>query len=589
MKTDLEIKQLAQSVHITPAAEADKRILDAAGAALERVGVPLPTDSLPLWRTLMESKPSKLALAALVLIVLILGGVLFDLSPDGSSTAWAEIVDAMKQQPWIFMYSDNGHNISQWWLCPEEKVTIHDYNGDVTYSDFKTGLTHRYDKESHTVEIRKTIERPDMIAFDDEEALVEIFNRPYQALEDVRKRVELSGSNPSCSRGQYRGFEVQIQRYQSKDTALNKNEDGSWLVLYIDAHSSLLRGYTEWFHSYVGGDPNNLTYTGVEKGENAYDYPDPGPKTIYDVGVPKDAKVIKRYDEQFIQLLPTYKRLKEAGLDRIACVLTSYNMDLPQMVMRAEQHNNPNGPVSQLSEPLGPVAMHFDVYYFDGRLYSKARRFNLKDNISGSENMIRNWPKCRSVLGNSFASQMAWLNQHEQETFNSIRVSDGQYTCRLSENNGTYHFRKHLSPQWDPYRYGELAKRTWPELDVRATCFEDDYSKQHNLVGVKHTQHIKGHKEADIFLYYLNPEKNYLCHKQVILWGRGTKQVHEVESYQYVNGQWYPKRVKYGSQSSNQTRPRFDDFTMIYIDEKADFTESVFDVSAVEALYKTLR
>jgi hypothetical protein len=589
MKTALEIKQLAQSVHITPAAEADKRILDAAEAALERVGTQLPNDSLPLWRTILEGKPSKLALAALVLVVLMLGILLFDLSPDGSSTAWADIVDAMKQQPWIFMYSDNGHNISQWWLCPEEKITIHDYNGDVTYNDFKTGITHHYDKESNTAEIRKTIERPDMIAFDDPQALIEIFNRPYQEFENVRKGVELSGSDPSISRGHYRGFEVQIQCYQSKDTALNKNEDGSWLVLYIDAQSSLLRGYTEWAHSYVGGDPNNLTYTGVEKGERAYDYPNPGPQTIYDVGVPKDAKVIKRYDEQFIKLLPTYKRFKQAGLERIACVLTSYNIDLPQMVMQAEQHNNPNGPVSQLSEPLGPVAMHFDVFYFDGPLFSVERRFNLKHNISGAGNMIRNWPECQRILGSSYSSQMAWLNQHERETFGSIRVSDGQYACRLSKHNGTYRFQKHLSPQWDPRRYGELAKKTWPELDVRAKCFEDDYANQHDFVGVKHTQRIKGHKEDDIFLYYLNPEKDYLCHKQVILWGHGLKQVHEVESYQYVNEQWYPKRINYGSQRPNQTRIKFDDFTILHIDETADFTESVFDVSAVEELYKVLQ
>ncbi len=92
-----------------------------------------------------------------------------------------------------------------------------------------------------------------------------------------------------------------------------------------------------------------------------------------------------------------------------------------------------------------------------------------------------------------------------------------------------------------------------------------------------------------MFLYYLNPEKNYLCHKQVILCGRGTKQVHEVESYQYVNEQWYPKRVKYGSQRPNEKQTRFNDFTILHIDETADFTESVFDVDEVEELHKKLQ
>jgi hypothetical protein len=584
MKSAHQIKKLAQSVHLAPDPKTDARILAAAEAALERTGARASESSNTLWRTIMESKLSKVAMAAVIFTVTMLVMILFDVSPDGATVAWAEVIEAMKQQRWIYLYHDNGDNISQWWLCPDEKVSIHNYNGNVTFKDFKVGLTQSYDQESNVIEIRQTIRRRDEVPFEDTQALTEIFDRPYSRLAAFSRHIDAGGYEPSVRQGDYRGHTVHIHSYESKDKALNKNDDGSWLVLYIDTETSLLRGYTEWSHCYMGADPNNLTYLGVERGENAYDYPDPGPQSIYDVGVPSDAKVIKRHDEGFLTLLPTYRRYKEEGLGRLACVLVSYDVGLAKVVTWAEKHNNPQGPISKLTDPLGPVAMEFDVFYVDGHQCREEHRFNLQENISGSKNLIRNWPRCRTELGNSFASHLAWLNLHDQETLSSIKVHDDQFRVSLTKSNGRWEFQKRSSRPWDDYHYGKLTDRTWPELDVRSEVFTDQTTEQHGLIGVKHTQRIKGHDRDDIFLYYLDPEKDFLCHKQVIKWGAGHQQIHEVETYQQVNGKWYPRQINYGIQEKGQSDVRLTECLIFYIDEVNDLPAGLFDIQALERM-----
>ena len=589
MNSAREIRKLAQSVRLTPGSDADQRILTAAQAALEQNATQASTQAMPLWKIIREARPSKLAIAAIIAITMILGVVLFEVSPDGASVAWAEMIKEMKQQPWIFQYFDNGSNISQWWLCPKEKISIHDYNGDVTFENNQTGMTQHYDKQTNTIELRQTVKTPHAVPFDDEQALNEIFKRPYQELADLRKRIEAGQYKPRISHGQYRGHEVQIQTYVSQDQRLNKNEDGSWLVIYIDTQNALLRGYTEWSHYYVGADPNNLEYIGVERGERAYDYPDPGPQSLYDVGVPRDAKVIKRHDGTFLQLLPRYQKHKQEGLKQIAAILVSYDTRLPELVTWVEKNNNPNGPISKLSEPLGPVAMEFDVFYFDDARYRIEHRFNLRENVSGSQNLIQNWPTCREELGESFASHLAWLQAHDKETLSSIKVNDGRSRLDLSRQNGQYRLRKRPAPAEDAHRHGDLGDRSWPELDVRSELFEDEYTKQHDLIGVKHRQRIKGHDKDDIFLYYLNPQKDYLCHKKVISWGHGSKQVYEVERYQQKNQKWYPQRIKYSGQQEGQDQLEDRECLLIHIDDAVDLPAGVFDVEAIEQLSKALQ
>jgi hypothetical protein len=488
----------------------------------------------------------------------------------------------MKQQKWIYLYYDNGHNISQWWLCPQDKVMIHDYNGNVEYKNFNCDVSYYYFKDRNEIEQRLLVKRSHDVSFEDEQHIDEIFNRPYQELERLRSYVSGCKEPPEVEFGKYRGHDVRIYKYKSHDEKLNIGDDGNWLIMYLDAERDLLRGYVMWSHSYVGPDPKTAKYTGVERGERAFDYPDPGPESIYDVGVPENAKVLDRYDEQFINLLPVYNQHKNEGLKKIACIITTYDTNMPEMVTKVEMLRNPDGPISELKEPLGGVAMMFDVFYIDGVKVRREHRFNLMDKL-GSKNLIQYWPKCKKELGSNYDSQLAWLRNRDNATFSSIAIDDGKHMYHFSDSFG---LKKYKSEEWNPSRYGLLGQRTWPDLNEKAEIIEDEYANQNGLIGVKYVQKIKGRKNDDIFLYYLNPAKDYLCHKEVIKWGHGSIQVHEIEEYQHINGLWYPRKVRFGSQQSEEDTLKFDEYKMFFIDKSCNFSDNTFDVDYVEQLSK---
>ena len=577
MKSADNINNLFKNSEITVGSEVDKKILNKAASALPRKAIQSDRN---IWSIIMHNKIIK-PVAAAIIIAVLAGIYQLTGSIDGASVAWADVIHTMKQQDWIYMYHDNGSNISQWWICPEEKICIDDYNGNVTYKDFKSDISYFYDKERNEIEERLTVKSPHDVTFEDEQQMKEIFNRPYQELEQVRRYINPK-TTPEICQGIYRGHDVRIFKYKSHDEKLNIGDDGNWLIIYLDAECELLRGYVMWSHTSVGPDPKTAKYAGVKRGESAFDYPDPGPQNIYDVGVPKDAKVIDRYDEKFIELLPIYNQHKKEGLNRIACIITSYDTNMPEVVTKVEMLRNPDGPISKLKEPLGGVAMMFDVFYIDGVKVRQEHRFNLMDKL-GSKNLIQYWPKCREELGSSYESQLAWLRDRDDATFSSIVIDDGKDKYRFSDSFG---LKKRTSEEWSASRYGLISQCTWPDLDVRCEIIKDKDAEIKGLICVKYIQKTKGHSTDDIFLYYLNPSKNYLCHKKVIKWGRGSKQVHEIEEYQQVNGRWYPKKIRYGSQKSSDKKIEYDDYKMFFIDERCDFSDDLFNISYVEKLSK---
>ncbi len=446
-----------------------------------------------------------------------------------------DMIAAMKQYPWLYQYMDNGSNISQWWICPEEKVTIHDYNGDVTYRDYKTKEVLWYYKKRNEIEQTLLVPSGIDVDFDDKEQMDQAFNRPYEELEKFRNQIEYHKTKPEVSRGTYRGQDVRILKYVSSDEKLNIGDGGCCQIMYLDAEQDLLRGYICWSHSYAGPDPKTAKYIGVERVEVAYDYPDPGPESIYDVGVPKDAKVVDRLDEKFVEFLPVYKEYKSKGLAKVACVI------------------NFSGCSS--------------VYYIDGGRYRhehyKSRNANNIDNFNLYVSMLR-----------------------KLDSLESIEIFDGKSKWYFARHNGQNHYWKVPEVYYDIPYYGILENHSWPDIDYRAEIVKDVYSKEHGFVCVKYTQKIIGQENDDIFWFYLNPEKDYLCHKEVIEWGGGSTQVSQIEKYQQVNGLWYPLKVKHGSKMSGDKELDFHERSVFFIDETPQFGDEVFDGQYVEELYE---
>jgi hypothetical protein len=94
MKPADRIKKLINKSDVTTDAEADNRIL---GDALEHLEKLKHKKSAPIqpniWRTIMKSRITKLAAAAVIIIAILIGVHYLGGSIDGASLAWAEVVE----------------------------------------------------------------------------------------------------------------------------------------------------------------------------------------------------------------------------------------------------------------------------------------------------------------------------------------------------------------------------------------------------------------------------------------------------------------------------------------------------------------
>ncbi len=96
MKSEYQIKRLAKKIRIKPDASVDERVLACAEAVLAKSTknqdvVPLRRPSI--WRTIMKSTITKLAAAAVIIIAILIGVHYLGGSIDGTSLAWAEVVE----------------------------------------------------------------------------------------------------------------------------------------------------------------------------------------------------------------------------------------------------------------------------------------------------------------------------------------------------------------------------------------------------------------------------------------------------------------------------------------------------------------
>jgi hypothetical protein len=98
MKSKKEIEQLARTMRIRPDSSIDDRILEPAGAILEKsTRRENAHTELNIWRIIMKNPTAKLAAAAAIIIVVLI--CLHMLPDSGTSIAWGEVAKSVEQSP----------------------------------------------------------------------------------------------------------------------------------------------------------------------------------------------------------------------------------------------------------------------------------------------------------------------------------------------------------------------------------------------------------------------------------------------------------------------------------------------------------
>lgn len=138
MRPSENIENALKKMNFTAGAELRKQILDDAMKAHEQTGIPTPCEKANIWRIIMKSKITRLATAAVLLIAVIAGLSILDIT---SKRAWAieQTIEALRHIKAVHISGignccpEGNRNTVDIWMRPNS--TNPDITGDFRYQE----------------------------------------------------------------------------------------------------------------------------------------------------------------------------------------------------------------------------------------------------------------------------------------------------------------------------------------------------------------------------------------------------------------------------------------------------------------------
>ena len=285
MKPAEEIEKLIEERRYKADAETYDKAL---GSYLQAVDEHIEQKSAPrepkMWRRIVKSRITKLAAAAVIIIAAFLvlhqsGG-----SIDVASVTFAQITENMRQMPWLHGVAEAKQAAGtemvdirfEAWLCLERQLAAtKDSNGKVMFQDDLEHISQAYDPNTETITILG------------DKGLN--WNKNLSSVGDIPGAMiefyEEAGEKVVRETGKYKGKDVLIFRM----SAFLGGRD-MWVEMAVDAKMQVVV-----FISQKAFDKDGKL---TEEVNVHLDYPETGPETIYDVGVPRSAKIVHAEREE---------------------------------------------------------------------------------------------------------------------------------------------------------------------------------------------------------------------------------------------------------------------------------------------------
>jgi len=230
-----------------------------------------------IWRTIMKSKLTKLTAAAGIIIAVLIGISRFGGTVDLCTISFAQISEAMKKVSWMHQVSKGfERGISgkgeQWFGFKAEIFASKPAEGKPVFINVKEHKSYTYDSQNHTITLNHIEDFPLNLS------------SPVTMLESLNQKLIDSGAVITVEQAQYNGQKAQLQQI-SLSSAGQNNDETHLVKLYIEPESKLL------IAAQVKG--SNAKGDVIMDGEITFTYPSSGPSSIYDLGVPRDAKIIE--------------------------------------------------------------------------------------------------------------------------------------------------------------------------------------------------------------------------------------------------------------------------------------------------------
>jgi hypothetical protein len=301
MKPSEDIEKRIKNVNIVINPEMNKKVFSNILQAFKKTNSQGSAVSQPnIWRIIMKSPISKLAVAAVVIIAVMIGISHFSGSLDGAAVAYGEMINAIEEMPWMHTYGyirgeEDVKHESWWGFSRRIQANINTRFGTrhCRFHDYNTGELYSYDSGSGTIYIYPYIKG---FAVDAPGAQSPVYYF-RQWLEQIKKIIDgTDGYKVRTFQGRkikakisrkvdlYNGQKVEV--YELVLPHMNKDKN----IVERVSEVKFVTDFKNHLPIFLGG--KDIYPNREEVHEYFFDFPEEGPEDIYALGVPRTAKIM---------------------------------------------------------------------------------------------------------------------------------------------------------------------------------------------------------------------------------------------------------------------------------------------------------
>lgn len=289
MKRAEKIERLIKERRYKASAEIYDKAL---GSFLQAVDEHIEQKSTPtepkIWRRIMSSRITKLAAAAVIMIavyvVLHQSGSSFDVS----TVAFAQITENMKNMPWLHAVVEAVESPGaeappdrlEAWLCFERRIGVSKCaDGEVRFQDDLKQIVQVYNPDANTITVSRGT--PDELAKMGGSAL----DFPKAVLKFFEDAVGDAGELVIQEAGKYKGKDTRIYKMSGFFGGMDLKVE-----MAVDAKMNVVL--------FIKQKAFDKTGKLAMEVNGYFDYPEEGPESIHDVGVPTSAETVRSEKEE---------------------------------------------------------------------------------------------------------------------------------------------------------------------------------------------------------------------------------------------------------------------------------------------------
>ncbi len=543
----------------------DDRLDEAVAGIRARIIPDFPNPAVPFPHDLPQSSTLRIGRASasrrrwmatiggLSLTAVVLTAVALFLQPQASL---ADVAKAVLKQPWVHLRTTiDDKPVHEGWLSIEQKIEAFRGEDMIRFNDFQQEVYHSYAPQE------QVLYRGPLVGY--------VQSGKWGAISESLRVLLQSGSPPEKPLEHLKMFAPMQGQMKILSQRVSKATDQGrdWLEYSVtvqptdkapaQAKDQQLTGpLTMWYRVDIATQLPHLcrveaTVNGrLAVKETRFQYPERGPTDIFELGVPKDAKLVDR--------------LPSGELKRVLATIQSGRV----------QMDNYRAVIVEQRDPIGELIWWNSAP--DSILYRKGNRFrrDLPNGVLTQETPkpaddvdLRKW-----WIDRASKFQFGPVSMHvgsRMYTFDFQKVPDAKGIKRR-EISGVKSYDYNLKPE---EMFPDFATR--PEFVCRPPMGIGNPNRQVSLdteaaEGPAGCILLKVNEEK----YWLDPRKDYI----VMQWGVGDTSYQIEETARSPQGVWYGTRVRRKDAIREKVSGKtYDQIVHIYVDFEAELSDSLFE------------